>query len=87
MINGAAYGFRQPQTLGIVGKGEVFTAADRRGQPSSLFPGHGPASAVVVAGGIARCVIGDGLPVVSREQILPNPMSLDLHHELIELHF
>ena len=71
MVDQVSGGLGQPQTLGIVGVGDRGSAVGCGSQLPALLPIHRPPGAVVVAGGVARTVVGDALPVVSREQIAP----------------
>ena len=56
------------QIIGVVNGG---TAGYCPGQASAVVPGEGPAGAVIVAGGVAGCVVGDRFTVVCGQQVLP----------------
>ena len=64
-----SHGLCQPQAVGIVGeadRGMVIGGADGR-QPPAISPGH--RRPVVPGGGVANGVVGDGVPVVGRQQV------------------
>ena len=62
---------RRADTFMVVGVENLLTGSCCRNQIPPFFPAEGPAGAVVIAGGVAGTVIGDGLAVVSRQQIIP----------------
>ncbi len=69
--NVGGYRLSGPQAVGIVGVGDGGSAVGCGYQLSAVVPFQGPAGAIIVAGGIAGAVIGDGLPVKGSQQILP----------------
>ena len=58
-------------TAEVVDIADIGGAVGGGGQGSAVAPAHGPPGAVVIAGGIAGAIVGDGLAVVSCQQILP----------------
>ena len=75
-VGGVADFLGQPQTVGIVGEGERLATAVGGDQSPSLFPGHCPPGAVIVAGRIARVIVGDRLSIKGSEQILPDGVAV-----------
>ena len=75
-VGGTAYLLGQPQAIGIVGEAEALAVAVGRHQPPALGPGHGPILAVVIGGGIAGSVIGNGVSVVFRQQVPPGGIAV-----------
>ena len=70
-VSGATHSLAGPQTAGIIGEAQASGSVRSSCQAPAVGPGHCPASAVVVAGGIARSIIGDAVAVKGRQQILP----------------
>ena len=64
------------QAIRIIGVGYAVAASAGTAQSSALRPAETPLGPVVVAGGIARCVIGYGMPVHRRQQIRPGVVSV-----------
>ena len=64
-----------PHAVQIVGvtNGRIFrfTGTGRAGQSSPAGPGEGPIPAVIVSRGVAAAVVGDGVAVIRRQQVLP----------------
>ena len=59
------------QAVGIVGVADAVGAVGSGGKLTAPGPGEAPGSAVIIAGGIANSVVGDGLAVNSGEQVGP----------------
>ena len=58
-------------TFVVISIGNRLVVAGRRYQIAAFLPAECPAGAVVVAGGITGAVIGNGLTVISRQQVFP----------------
>ena len=67
--------FLRPDAVQVVAVGHgsfrVALGIGRAGQSSAAGPGEGPIPAVIVGGGVAAAVVGDGVAVVGRQQVLP----------------
>ena len=65
--------FLRPHAVQVVavGHGSFHFALGigRAGQSSAAGPGEGPIPAVIVGGGVAAAVVGDGVAVVGRQQV------------------
>ncbi len=71
VVGHAAYCLAGTQAIQAIPIGYGLSAAGGADQVSAVIPTHGPAGAVVVAGGIANGVIGDRYSVQGRQQVLP----------------
>ena len=70
-VGGAVDNLAGSQAAGIIGEAQAVAACGGSCQAPTVSPGEVPANAVVVAGGIANGVVGNGLAVKGGEQILP----------------
>ena len=70
-VGRAVYSLRCADTVVVIGIGDGMASTDGFDQIPALGPLKGPTGAVVVAGGIAAAVVGNGLSIVSRQQIAP----------------
>ena len=78
VVRGAAAGIPlfRAQTGCVVAVAGGFTAVGGACQTPSFRPGEGIAVAIVIAQRIAVAVVGDGLPVNRRQQVLPLAVSI-----------
>ena len=67
--------FLRPDAVQVVAVGHggfrVALGIGRAGQSSAAGPGEGPIPAIIVSRGIAAAVVGDGVAVIRRQQVLP----------------
>ena len=70
-VGRAVDSLRGADTVVVIGIGDGMASTDGFGQIPAFRPGEFPLGAVVVAGGIAAAVVGNGLSIVSRQQIAP----------------
>ena len=66
------------QSVRVIGVGVGNAILLRTGEVSTLLPLEIPPGTVVIAGGVAGTVIGDGLTVKLGEQVLPNRMTIGI---------
>ena len=59
------------KTVGTVGIADIGGSIGSRCQLPPMLPGEGPPGAVIVAGGIADGIVGNGFAIVSRQQVTP----------------
>ena len=75
MVDLLRNGFSRPEAVQIVAVGNVgvliLLPAACTDKSSSAGPAKGPIPTVVIGGGIAASVIGNGVAVISRQQVLP----------------
>ena len=64
-------GFGCSDSVAVVGEGKGSIATCGSCQLPAILPGHIPAGAVVIAGGVADGIVGDGQTVVSDQLVLP----------------
>ena len=71
VVGNAVYCLAGTNTVAVVGVGVALSICCGIGQSPTFFPGEGPTGTVVVADGIAGTVIGNGLSVISRQEVRP----------------
>ena len=62
---------RSAQTVSTVGIADIGGSVGSRCQLPPMLPGEGPPGAVIVAGGIADGIVGNGFAIVGRQQVTP----------------
>ena len=65
-----------PQTIHIIDVADGVGAVYCCGKIPAMFPGEGPVCAVVVAGGITCCIVGNSMTVNSRKQVCPGGIAV-----------
>lgn len=63
--------FAVADTIHVISVGNGFPVAGCRGELPAILPAKAPTSTVVVAQGVANCIIGDALPVKGSQQVKP----------------
>ena len=76
---GGAHRLLRPQPRLVVGKAQGLGAVGHPRQLPSPLPAHGPAT---VGRGVAKPVIGDRLPIVGRQQIVPRGIAVGIADRL-----
>ena len=71
MIGDTVHGLAVPDTGHVVGVLDLMGIRVRTDELTSLFPIKLPPGAIVVALRVSNFVVGDGLTIVSRQQVLP----------------
>ena len=70
-VGSAVHGLAGSQAAGIVSKAQAVGSIRSGCKAPAIGPGEVPAGAVVVAGGVANGIVGNGFPVIGGQKVLP----------------